>query len=112
MTMNSSPEHGKTPDVQSRGSFVPLLLLAIGFLGLTVIQTTQLLNDRRALDEVASQQATSLAAAHKIRVATDSLVSKMQVLADKGNPNAKLVVAELKQRGITINPNAVTPSPP
>lgn len=110
MTMDSSPS--KTPDVPSRGPFVPLLLLALGFLGLTVIQTTQLLNDRRALDEVASQQATPLAAAHKIRVATDSLVSKMQVLADKGNPNARLVVAELKQKGITINPNAVTPSPP
>lgn len=101
-----------SPNAPTRGLFVPLLLLAFGFFGWTAIQTMLLLGDRQALTATVSQQATPIAAAHKIRVAADSLASKMQALADKGNPNAQEVVAELKQRGIAINPNASTPAPP
>ena len=42
----------------------------------------------------------------------DSLASKMQALADKGNPNAQAVVAELKKHGVTINPGAQSAAPP
>lgn len=89
-----------------------MLLLGIGFFGWMAVQTMQLLGDRWAVQEATSQQATTLAAAHKIRVAADSLAAKMQALADKGNPNAQVVVAELKKRGITINPNTSTAAPP
>jgi hypothetical protein len=95
-----------------RGPFVPLLILVIGFLSLTAVQTTQLIGERAALGHAASQQATPLAAAQKVRLAADSLASKLQALADKGNADAKTVVAELKQRGVTISPNASTPTPP
>lgn len=94
------------------GLFVPLLLLAVGFLGWTAMQTMQLLLERQALTQTAAQQAAALAAAYKIRVAADSLVPKMQALAEKGNPNAQAVAAELKRRGIVINPGALTVPPP
>ncbi len=95
-----------------REPFLPLLLLVIAFLSWTVIETIQLLAERRALVDAATQQTAPLAEARKIRAAADSLASKMQALADKGNPNAQAVVLELKRRGVTINPGAVTPAPP
>jgi len=57
-------------------------------------------------------RARRVAAAQKVRLAADSLASKLRALAEKCSPNAKTVVAELKQRGVTINPNASTPAPP
>jgi len=112
--MNTTPASDKSEhrDAQRRGPFVPLLLLAISFVGWAGIQTVQLLAERRVIKEVALQQTTLLAAAHKIRMAADSLAAKVQVLADKGNPSAQVVVAKLKERGVTIDPKISTPPPP
>jgi cation transport ATPase len=112
VTAEPIPEHRKSSRDSARGPFLPMLLLGIGVLGWMAVQTVQLLGDRWAVQEATSQQATSLAAAHKIRVAADSLAAKMQALADRGNPNAQAVVAELKKRGITISPNTSTAAPP
>jgi hypothetical protein len=57
-------------------------------------------------------QAAPLAQAQRIRAATDSMVTKTRELADAGDPNAQLVIAQLRQRGVTINPNASTPPTP
>ena len=112
--MKSAPDsdHRQHSNTQTRGPFIPLLLLLIGFVGWAGTQTTQLLRERRALKEMESQQAGALAQAHKIRLAADSLASKTQALAAKGNPNAQVVVAKLKERGVTIDPSASTPAPP
>lgn len=95
-----------------RGPFLPFLLLAVAFLGWAAIQTTQLVSDRRSLQAAAAQQVNPLAAAHKIRVAADSLAAKTQALADRGNPDAATVIAKLQERGITINAKAATTPPP
>jgi hypothetical protein len=95
-----------------RGPFVPLLLLLLGFLSWTAVQTAQLLGDRSALDIATTQQATALETAQKIRAAADSLASKTQALANSGNPNAQAIVGELKRRGVTINPSATAAAPP
>jgi hypothetical protein len=95
-----------------RGPFVPLLLLAAGFLGWMALETTQLVSDRLALSATAAQQPGPLENAYHLRVATDSLVRKLQALADKGNPDAQTVVASLEQHGITINPTGKTAAPP
>ena len=94
------------------GLFVPLFLIAIALLGATAIPTLRLVSERQVLKDTDSEQATPLANTYKLRVAADSLFSKTQVLADKGNPSAMQVVEVLKQRGLTINPNAQTPAPP
>jgi hypothetical protein len=112
MSANVPSLRAQRPSASPRGPFLPLLLLVIAFVSWTMVQTVQLLGDRRGLAEAAVQQATLLAAAHKIRLAADSLASKTQALADKGNPNAQAVVLELKKRGVTINPNAATQAPP
>ncbi len=44
--------------------------------------------------------------AGKLRTSLDGLAADTQRLADRGNPNAALLVTELKKRGITINPQA------
>jgi hypothetical protein len=100
-----------TPD-GLRGPFLPLLLLLLAFLGWGAIQTTQLVSDRLSLHAATAQQMGQLEAARKIRVAADSLAAKTKALADKGNPDAQTVIAKLKERGITINSNATTSSPP
>lgn len=98
--------------VSLRGPFVPLLLLLIGFLSWTAVQTAQLVTDRSALSDASTQQAAALAVAQKIRGAADSLASKTQAHAARGNPNAQAIVAELKRRGVTINPGATGAVPP
>ena len=95
-----------------RAPFLPLLLFMVAFLGWTIFQTTELIRERSSLAQTRSLQTAPLAQAQKIRVATDSMASKTQKLADAGNPNAQLVISQLKQRGITVNPNASTPPPP
>ena len=92
--------------------FLPLLLLAIAFVGWMAIQTAWLVGERQSLIDGSAQQGKQLEAAYKMRLATDSLASKMQALANKGNANAQVIVAQLKQRGISINPGAPTPLPP
>jgi hypothetical protein len=108
----SSPFADGPPKSIGRGPFLPLLLFVVAFLGWTIFQTTELIRERSALAQNRSQQTAPLAQAQKIRVATDSMASKTQKLADVGNQNAQLVISQLKQRGITVNPNASTPPPP
>lgn len=96
----------------ARGLFLPLLLLSVGALGALSVQAIGLLREYRALAQTSVQQAAMLDAAYKLRQAADSLMPKVKALADKGNADAQVVVSELKQRGIGINPDATTPTPP
>jgi hypothetical protein len=108
----AAPELGPTTSSGADGNFLPQLLFMVAFLGWGAIQTTQLVSDRLALQVVGAQQSGQLEAAHKIRMAADSLAAKTLALADRGNPDAKLVIAKLKERGVTINPNAQGSSSP
>jgi hypothetical protein len=112
MNAPTPDDPARSGEAHSRRPFLPLLLLAIAFVGWSAMQTTQLLGDHRALRDAAAQQVEPLAAAQKIRVAADSLAAKTQALADKGNADARAVVARLKERGVTINPNAKPIAPP
>jgi hypothetical protein len=86
--------------------FVPLLLLLIGLLVWSGAQMSQLFSERSTLRTMLSNQATPFAASQKLRVQLDAIASGTQRLADQGNQNARLVVEELRKRGITINPAA------
>jgi len=92
--------------------FVPLLLGLLVLLLWTAFQTVELLGERSALHDAHAAQDAPLEQAHKIRTAADSLASKTQTLADSGNPDARIVITNLKQRGITVNPTAKTLAPP
>lgn len=86
--------------------FVPLLLLLIGLLIWSGAQMLQLFSEYSTLKTLLGNQAAPYAASQKLRIQLDAVASGTQRLADQGNQNARLVVDELRKRGITINPTA------
>jgi hypothetical protein len=86
--------------------FVPLLLLVTGLLIWAIAQMLQLTSERSTLQTLLTNQAQPYAASQKLRTQLDAIASGTQRLADGGNANARLVVEELRKRGITINPQA------
>jgi hypothetical protein len=93
--------------------FFPVLLLSATYLAWTVFQTTQLLREREALRSVHTTQEKQIEESKKLRASLDKLARETQLLANRGNRNALLIVDELRKRGITINPDAsaAPPSP-
>lgn len=91
-------------------AFVPVLL---GLMALTLWlgwQTSVLMSDRDALNAAHAGQQQTVDNASKLRASLDGLAADTQRLAEAGNGSAALLVAELKKRGITINPQAATPA--
>ncbi len=93
---------GLSPAVMT---FVPVLLCAIAVVGFLLFQLVVLAIDRGALHKAHEAQQQAVDNATKLRGSLDALAADTQRLADAGNPNAGLLVAELRKRGITINPN-------
>lgn len=83
--------------------FVPLLLLMIGLLIWAGAQMFQMFSEHSTLKTLLSNQAAPYAASQKLRGQLDAIASGTQRLSDQGNKNARLVVEELRKRGITIN---------
>ena len=86
--------------------FLPLLLLVIAAAGWSAFQCYQLVTERQGLATVQTNQTRQFEDAGKLRTTLDSLARETALLADKGNPGAKLIIGELAKRGVTINPNA------
>jgi len=86
--------------------FVPLLLLVIAAIAWPAFQCYQLVNEKQGLATVHANQTRQFEDATKMRTTLDSLARETAILAEKGNPGAKLIVNELARRGVTINPNA------
>ena len=47
----------------------------------------------------------------KLRSSLDALARETAILADRGNAGARLIVDELRKRGVTINPKAPPAGP-
>ena len=90
--------------------FLPLLLLVIAAAGWSAFQCYQLVNEKQGLAAVHTNQTRQFEDAGKLRTSLDSLARETAILADKGNPGAKLIIGELARRGVTINPNAPAPT--
>ena len=97
--MNSQSQEG------GRSYFIPLLLVAVALLIWTGFQTTQLLRERKYLKAVLTEQSPTVEQSQKLRAQLDSIAKGTLQLADQGNSNAKIIVEELRRRGVTINPN-------
>jgi hypothetical protein len=95
-----------------KSPFVPLLLLGIAVVVSMLYETVQLLGERVALAELKISQIQPLKDSQKLRAALGSFASRTQRLADAGDPSARLLVDELRKRGITIDPDAAPPPPP
>jgi uncharacterized protein YoxC len=94
--MDSKSEEG-------RSYFIPLLLIAIALVIWTGFQTIQLFKERKYLSTVIADQAKTVDQSQKLRAQLDSIAKTTLQLAKQGNPNAKLIVEELRKRGVTIN---------
>ena len=107
----SSRETEDKAQVRARGPFVPLALACLALLGWMAFQSWLLLNDRQALQSAHASQQQTVDNAGKLRGSLDTLAADTQRLADAGNGSARLLVEELKKRGVTINPAATGPGP-
>ena len=100
------------PQPAPHSPFVPLLLGGLALLGWLAFQTQQLANEREQLQATHAAQQQTVDNAAKLRGSLDALAADTQRMADTGNPNAKLLVEELRKRGITINPQAAAAAKP
>lgn len=102
----SQPQAETVSAARSAASpFVPLLLGLLALVGVLTMQTVLLSLERSALQTAHDSQQQTVDNAAKLRGSLDGLAADTQRLADSGNANAGLLVAELRKRGITINPN-------
>lgn len=89
---------------QGRSPFVPLLLLSVALVTWFGFQSYQLVRERQQLTLLRASQDISMEAAGKVRASLDTVAAATARLADEGNVNARVLVEELRRRGITINP--------
>jgi hypothetical protein len=96
------------------GPFLPMLIIAATLGAWLGFQTIQLWQEHGALLATVAAQEKPYADSQKVRDSLDSLARQIAALADKGNPSARMVIEELKRRGITIDPKAppTTPTAP
>ena len=92
--------------------FIPLLILVVTYLAWTVFQTSQLVGERDALATLRSNHEQPFQESKKLRESLDKIARETQLLANRGNKGALLVVDELRKRGVTINPELPAQSPP
>lgn len=95
-----------TPPQRGRSPFVPLLLPTLALAAWLGFQTWQLAREREQLARALSSQEASVDAARKLRGSLDAVAAATARLAEGGNANARVIVEELRKRGITINPAA------
>jgi K+-transporting ATPase A subunit len=88
------------------GVFVPLLLVIAALLVWFGFQTVQLVAERSQVETLHGNQTPVFQNAQRMRRQLDTLAAGTQRLADGGNANAKAITDALRQRGITINPEA------
>lgn len=89
-----------------RTPFVPLALLALALLIWVGFQAMQLTLERQRLVASLASQEGLVVNSRKLRASLDSLATETAKLAEQGNPNARLLVEQLRQRGVTIDTQA------
>lgn len=86
--------------------FVPALLIALAVVVWFAFQTVHLVREWRQLRVAQSALQLQEQNAVKLRASLDAVATSTAKLAADGNGNARLVVDELRKRGVTINPPA------
>lgn len=82
---------------------LPLGITIVSMLAWWLFQGWVLLEEKRNLAQIVVSQQQQVEASTKVRQQLDSIAGGMQRLAATGNPNAVLVVEELRKHGVTIN---------
>ena len=95
-----------------RSPFAPMLLLAIAFVAWLGFQATQQIGERRQLAELQTSLDPQEIAARKVRTSLDAVATSTAKLAADGDASARVIVEELRKRGITINNASGAAKPP
>lgn len=108
MSQAFEPRDARPSDVSTDtlSPFIPMLILALVLAAWFGFQAVQLRAERAAMTDLLSNQEKQVQDSKKLRDSLDTIARGTAQLAANGNPNAKLIVDELKKRGITISPNA------
>ncbi len=109
--MKPSPMSGYVDTPTTVSPFLPILIIGLVLLGWFGFQATQLRAERDAIIVAVANQEKPLGESKKLRDSFYALAHGAEVLADGGNPNARLIVDGLKKRGITITPNPAPTGP-
>ena len=88
--------------------FLPVLILGLVLLAWFGFQASQLKAERDAMRDAITTQQKQVDESKKLRDALDTVARGTAQLAVAGNPSAKLIVDELKKRGVTIAPDQPT----
>lgn len=91
------------PAKPAHSAFVPLLIVLLALLAWFVASALEVRNQGQALKAAHAAQQQTVDNAAKLRGSLDALAADTQRLAVAGNPNAALLVEELRKRGVTIN---------
>lgn len=86
-----------------------MLILMLGMVAWSGFQLQHLTTEADALATARAGQEAQVQQAAKVRQALEAVAQETRKLADAGNANAKVVVEELRKRGVTINAAAATP---
>ena len=90
----------------TRAVFMPWLLLALAFVVWLGFQTYQLVGERQQMKLLRVGQDSAMEAATKLRGSLDAVATRTAKLSGEGNTNARVIVEELRKRGVTINPDS------
>ena len=96
---------------QRTSPFIPILILALTVAAWSGFQTTQLVQEKDALATLRANQEKQMEDSKKLRESLDGLGKGTLALSNRGNANARLIVDELRRRGVTINPEAPAAAP-
>lgn len=107
--LRPSPQANDDP-LRYFSPFLPLLLVVLAVFLWTGFQCYQLFGERQSLLTAHANQQRPLDESAKLRASLDTLARETALLADQGNASARLIVEELRKRGVTINPNAAPAS--
>jgi hypothetical protein len=91
---------------KAHSPFLPVLLALVSLFLSSGFQTIRLFEEGSDLRSLRASQENVFENAQKMRAQLDAIASGTAGLAAAGNPRAKLVVDALRDRGITIKPNA------
>jgi uncharacterized protein HemX len=84
-------------------AFVPAFLLALAFVLWLAFQAVQLVREQQQLNVATANLQAQAQVATKLRAALDALATSTATLAADGNANARVIVEELRKRGVTIS---------
>lgn len=85
------------------GSSIALTLTLVSLILWFGFQTFQLVGDRSNLRQLKANQETAIQESAKIRTQFQTLMTKTAELAKQGHAGAKMVIDELRKRGVGIS---------